>query len=82
LVFAATPVTVDKCTEKFEACKTSCGIQQSQCNARGSDPGECTGRFRSCQAECSNDLKTCQAKSGTKPAPSPTPKAPKKPAKT
>lgn len=78
MVFAA---NVDKCTEKFEACKVTCGNQRAQCLRRGSDVSACDAGLEACNAGCAKDLKTCQAKSQTKPAPSPSPKAPKKPGK-
>jgi hypothetical protein len=69
MVFAA---NVDKCTEKFEACKVSCGNQRAQCLARGSDPASCDARVPACNADCAKDLKTCQAKNPTKgPTPGP-----------
>ena len=69
MVFAA---NVDKCTEKFEACKVTCGNQRAQCLARGSDPGACDARLQACNSDCGKDLKTCQAKSQTKgPTPGP-----------
>ena len=75
MVFAA---NVDKCTEKSEACKLSCGNQKAQCMARGSDPAACDARLQACTADCAKDLKTCQAKSQTK-APTPGPgKSPSK----
>lgn len=75
MVFAA---NVDKCTEKFEACKVTCGNQRAQCLSRGSDVAACDARLQACNADCAKDLKTCQAKSQTKaPTPGPT-KSPKK----
>jgi hypothetical protein len=75
MVFAG---NVDKCTEKFEACKVSCGNQRAQCMARGSDPSSCDARLQACMADCDRDLKTCQSKSSTK-APTPGPgKSPSK----
>jgi hypothetical protein len=63
MVFAA---NVDKCTEKFEACKVTCGNVKAQCKASGSSPDTCESRFRGCIADCDKDLKTCQAKNPTK----------------
>jgi hypothetical protein len=74
IVFAA---DVDKCTEKFDACKVTCGNQRAQCRARGSDEGSCESRFNQCNADCSKDLKTCQDKAKTNPKTTPKP-APKK----
>jgi hypothetical protein len=76
MVFAAT--NVDKCTEKFEACKVTCGNLRSQCLARGSDAGACDYRLKACNMDCAKDLKACQAKSQTK---SPTPGPGKSPTK-
>ncbi len=76
MVFAAT--NVDKCTEKFESCKESCGNQQAQCKARGSTPEACNSRYKGCLADCDKDLKTCQAKSQVKPSPTPPAKKPGK----
>jgi len=76
MVFAAT--TVDKCTEKFESCKESCGNQEAGCKARGSIPEACNSRYKQCMAECDNGLKTCQAKSQVKPSPTPPAKKPGK----
>jgi len=59
MVFAATP---DKCTEKFNSCKVTCGNLQAQCKARGSDPGACEMRFKDCVQDCNKALKTCQSK--------------------
>ena len=59
MVFAATP---DKCTEKFNSCKETCGHVQAQCKAQGSDPDACDARFRSCVKDCEKALKTCQSK--------------------
>jgi hypothetical protein len=75
MVFAA---NVDKCTEKFEACKVTCGNQRGQCLLRGSDPSTCDARLQACNSDCAKDLKTCQAKSQTK---SPTPGPGKGPSK-
>ena len=75
MVFA---VNVDKCTEKFEACKVTCGNLKAQCKAAGSNPDACETRFKQCNAECDKALKTCQAKSPTK---SPTPGPGKSPIK-
>ena len=74
IVFAA---DVDKCTEKFDACKVTCGNLRAQCRARGSDEGACESRFKQCNADCSKDLKTCQDKARTNPKTTPKP-APKK----
>lgn len=69
---------VDKCTEKFEACKVTCGNLKAQCLRRGSDPGACDAGLEACNADCARGLKTCQAKSQTK---SPTPGPGKSPSK-
>ena len=74
IVFAA---EADKCTEKFEACKVTCGHQKAQCVARGVPQEACDNRMKGCEADCSKDLKKCQEKAGIKPTPSPKP-APKK----
>jgi hypothetical protein len=76
MVFAA---NVDKCTEKFEACKVTCGNLQAQCKAAGSNPERCASGFRGCNADCDKGLKTCQAKSQTT---SPTPGPGKSPSKS
>lgn len=78
MVFAA---EVDKCVEKFEECKVVCGNDKARCIARGNQVEYCNSRLNQCNAECNQAVKTCQAKSGTKPVPSPSPKAPKKPGK-
>jgi hypothetical protein len=75
MVFAA---NVDKCTEKFEACKVTCGNLNAQCIARGSTADTCVARSRQCKADCDKDLKTCQEKTPTK---SPTPGPGKSPTK-
>lgn len=59
MIFAA---DVDKCTEKFESCKVTCGHQKAQCMARGNDVAYCNNRFKQCTADCDKDLKTCQTK--------------------
>lgn len=82
MVFAAQPAAQpDKCTEKFEECKVVCGNDKARCMARGNQVEYCDNRLNGCINDCNKALKDCQAKSGTKPAPSPTPKAPKKPGK-
>jgi hypothetical protein len=59
MVFAA---TVDKCTEKFETCKESCGNLRAQCMARGNVVEYCNSRLKQCTADCDKALKTCQTK--------------------
>ena len=59
IVFAA---DVDKCTEKFDACKVTCGNQRAQCMARGSNVESCDFRLKQCNKDCDKDLKACQAK--------------------
>jgi hypothetical protein len=59
MTFAA---NVDKCTEKFESCKVTCGHLKAQCAARGNDVAYCNSRFKQCTADCDKDLKTCQTK--------------------
>lgn len=76
IVFAA---DVDKCTEKFDACKVSCGNQRAQCMARGATVESCDSRLKQCEADCSKDLKACQAKAA--PAKPATPAKPAKPKK-
>ena len=71
IVFAA---EVDKCTEKFDACKVTCTNQRAQCMARGSTVDTCDNRLKGCNADCAKDLKACQAKAGVKPTPKPAPK--------
>jgi hypothetical protein len=75
MVFA---VEVDKCVEKFEECKVVCGNDKARCMARGNQVEYCNARLNECNADCNKKVKECQAKSGTKPAPSPTPKKPAK----
>jgi hypothetical protein len=64
IVFAA---DVDKCTEKFDACKVTCGNQRAQCMARGNNVESCDSRLKQCNADCDKDLKACQAKAKTPP---------------
>jgi hypothetical protein len=59
MMFAA---EVDKCTEKFNSCKESCGNLKAQCMARGNDVAYCNSRLKQCTADCDKDLKTCQTK--------------------
>jgi hypothetical protein len=59
MVFAA---NVDKCTEKFDSCKESCGNLQAQCKARGSGAETCENRFKECLKDCDKVLKDCKAK--------------------
>ena len=75
MVFAA---NVDKCTEKFEACKVTCGNLKAQLIARGSTADTVNSRYKECLADCDKALKDCQAKSQTK---SPTPGPGKSPTK-
>lgn len=64
MVFAA--ATVDKCTEKFNGCMTSCGNLKAQLTARGSTPDTIDMRYKECSADCDKALKACQAKSQSK----------------
>ena len=59
MVFAVNP---DKCTEKFESCKETCGNLRAQCIARGAPVESCDFRLRQCTADCDKALKACQAK--------------------
>jgi hypothetical protein len=59
MVFAA---NVDKCTEKFNSCKESCGNLKAQCMARGNTVEECNSRLKECTTDCDKTLKACQAK--------------------
>lgn len=59
MVFAVSP---DKCTEKFESCKVTCGNLRAQCIARGSNVESCDFRLKQCTADCDKALKACQAK--------------------
>ena len=45
MVFAA---NVDKCTEKFNSCKESCGNLKAQCMARGNIVESCNTRLKEC----------------------------------
>jgi hypothetical protein len=56
----------DKCTEKSDACKVTCGHQRAQCMARGNNVESCNFRLKQCKADCDNDLKTCQTKAAAK----------------
>ena len=58
---------VDKCTEKFDACKVTCGNLRAQCIARGSNTESCDSRLKQCNADCDKDLKACQTKAKTPP---------------
>ncbi|PYJ09115.1 MAG: hypothetical protein DMF06_10980 [Verrucomicrobia bacterium] len=64
---------VDKCIEKFEACKVTCENLKAQCKARGNDIAYCNSRLNQCNADCNKGVKDCQAKNATtapaKPAP-------------
>jgi hypothetical protein len=64
MVFAAT--TADKCTEKFDGCKESCGNLKAQLTARGSTAETIDMRYKTCMADCDKGLKDCQAKSQPK----------------
>jgi hypothetical protein len=64
MVFAAT--TVDKCTEKFDGCKVTCGNLKGQLTARGSTDDVINMRYKECMADCDKGLKDCQAKSQPK----------------
>jgi hypothetical protein len=66
IVFAA---EVDKCTEKFDACKVTCTNQRAQCMARGNTVDSCDNRLKQCNADCAKELKACQAKAPAKPTP-------------
>ena len=59
VVFAA---EVDKCQEKFKACKETCINEQAQCKARGNEPASCERRLKACQADCDKALEKCQKK--------------------
>jgi len=69
MVFAAPPPVADKCTEKADACKKSCGHQEAQCRARGATPESCENRKKQCESDCDKELKTCQSKAGTQTPP-------------
>jgi hypothetical protein len=56
----------DKCTEKSNACKVTCGNMKAQCMARGNNIESCNFRLKQCNADCDNDLKKCQTKAATK----------------
>jgi hypothetical protein len=64
MVFAA--AAVDKCTEKFDACKVTCDNLKAQLTARGSTPDTISMRHKQCLADCDKALKDCQAKSQPK----------------
>ena len=79
MVFAA---EVDKCVAKFNECKEVCENDKVRCKVRGNDVAFCNAMLNQCNAACNKKVKECQAKSPTKaPATSPSPSAPKKPAK-
>jgi hypothetical protein len=59
IVFAA---DIDKCTEKFDGCKVTCGNMKAQCMARGNNVESCNFRLKQCTEGCDKDLKACQAK--------------------
>ena len=56
---------VDKCTEKFNACKTTCTNLWHQCKTRGAEIDSCNSQRKQCEAGCDADLKKCQG--NTKP---------------
>ncbi len=72
MVFA---VEVDKCAEKFNACKETCENEKARCKARGNRIEYCNNRLNQCNAGCNQELKDCQAKS---PATAPAKPSPKK----
>ncbi|HEX7516032.1 MAG TPA: hypothetical protein VF345_01965 [Chthoniobacterales bacterium] len=59
MVFAVNP---DKCTEKFESCKVTCGNLRAQCMARGNNVEVCDSRLKECSRDCDKALKDCKAK--------------------
>ena len=56
MVFAA---NVDKCIEKYNACKESCENQKAQCKARGNNVESCNSRLNECNADCNKKVKAC-----------------------
>lgn len=85
LAFSSSLITafaaeVDKCTEKFEACKVAANHELARCKARGGMPEQCENRHKGDLAACDKELKKCQGSAPAapgKPAPKATPK-PKK----
>ena len=71
MVFA---VEVDKCVEKFNACKVTCENQKAQCKARGGTIEYCNNRLNQCNADCNKEVKDCQAKSPVTAPAKPSPK--------
>ena len=59
---------VDKCTEKFNACKTTCTNEWYQCKAHGNDVEKCNSRRKECDSKCDADLKKCQGNTQASPA--------------
>jgi len=80
MVFAGTPPVPDKCTEKADACKKTCGHQEAQCKARGATPESCEKGKKQCEGDCDKAMQTCQSKAGTQAPKAPTapPAKPKK----
>lgn len=59
MVFAA---EVDKCQEKFNACKVTCENEKAQCKARGGTIETCDSRLKMCLADCDKALEKCHKK--------------------
>ena len=64
---------VDKCTEKFNTCKTTCTNEWYQCKGRGSEIEACDFRRKQCNKGCDADLKKCQG-NNAQPSPAKPPK--------
>lgn len=60
MVFGAT--VVDKCQEKFESCKVTCGNEKAQCKARGGTIENCEKTEKMCLADCDKALEKCHKK--------------------
>jgi hypothetical protein len=59
MVFGA---TVDKCQEKFESCKVTCGNEKAQCKARGGTIENCEKTEKMCLSDCDKALEKCHKK--------------------
>ena len=53
---------VDKCQEKFDACKVTCGNEKAQCTARGAEAATCEHHLKMCLADCDKALAKCEKK--------------------
>lgn len=53
---------IDKCTERYNYCISSCESQRQQCMNRGNDSSYCDAAYTSCSTGCENHMHGCWEK--------------------